>query len=201
VPFVNIGELRHSINLHWRPTSRSAAAPNIDIAASGFIPAAMLDGGAADLWLGRGDREGPDCFLHLSARSPPHILGTHVLLFLSFGVFCNNVHLHFLDISISFQALEAPLVKKKESKQKRQRLATRDLKPEARERRGAGAAPPAPSSMRAAASSRIPATLHAPPPSAAATPNSAVLRHLCATPLKSAVCLPPPARRRSSLAV
>jgi hypothetical protein len=54
------------------------------------------------------------------------------------------------------------------------------------------AAPPAPSSMRAAASSRTPASLHAPLPSAAAAPNSVFLRRLCAAPLESAVCPPPP---------
>jgi hypothetical protein len=64
MPFVNAGELRHPFNLHRMPSFRSATASNIDIAASGFVPTAMLDGGAADLWLGlgRGDREGPDCF-------------------------------------------------------------------------------------------------------------------------------------------
>jgi hypothetical protein len=39
---------------------------------------AVLDGGAADLRLGRGDREGPDCFSDLSESSSPHKLGTYV---------------------------------------------------------------------------------------------------------------------------
>jgi hypothetical protein len=56
---------------------------------------------------------------------------------------------------------------------------------------GEVAALPAPSSMTAAASSRTPASLHAPLPCAAAAPNSVVHRRLCASPLESAVCLPP----------
>ncbi|XP_051188742.1 uncharacterized protein [Lolium perenne] len=55
---------------------------------------------------------------------------------------------------------------------------------------GEGAAPPAPSSMRVAPSFRTPAALQATPPSAAEAPNSFVLRHLCAVPLESAICLP-----------
>jgi hypothetical protein len=74
MPFVKAGELRHPFNLHRRPSFRSATAPNIDIAANGFVPTAMLDGGAADLWLGlgRGDREGPDCF-YIFQRGLLHI--------------------------------------------------------------------------------------------------------------------------------
>jgi hypothetical protein len=65
-------------NLHRRPSSRSAAASNVGTEASGFVPAAVLDGGAVDLWLGRGDREGPDWFSDLSERPSPHKLGTYV---------------------------------------------------------------------------------------------------------------------------
>jgi hypothetical protein len=117
MPFVNAGELRHPLDLPRRPSFRSAAAPNIDIAASGFVPTAVLDGGAADLCLDKGDRDGPDCFLHLSARSPPHILGTRVLFSISFGVLCYNVHLHCLDINISFQTLRSSSCSKKKTHQ------------------------------------------------------------------------------------
>ncbi|KAK1632210.1 hypothetical protein QYE76_006525 [Lolium multiflorum] len=44
--------------------------------------------------------------------------------------------------------------------------------------------------MRVAPSFRTPAALQATPPSAAEAPNSFVLRHLCAVPLESAICLP-----------
>jgi hypothetical protein len=86
--FVKAGELRHPFNLHRRPSSRLAAATNVGTEASGSIPAAVLDGSAADLWLGRGDREGPDCFSDLSERSSPQKLGTYVLFSQYFGVFC-----------------------------------------------------------------------------------------------------------------
>jgi hypothetical protein len=84
VPFVNAGDLWHPINLHRRPSSRSVAALNVGIAASSFVPVAVLDGGAADFWLGRGEREGPDCFVHLSARFSPYIFGDSCFILLFF---------------------------------------------------------------------------------------------------------------------
>jgi hypothetical protein len=69
--------------------------------ASGSVPAAVLDGGAVKLWLGRGDMEGPDCFSDLSQRSPPHKPGTYVLFSQSIGVFYNMVHLHWFCFNIS----------------------------------------------------------------------------------------------------
>jgi hypothetical protein len=45
----------------------------------------VFGGGAADLWLGRGGREGPDCFLDLSERPSPHKPGTYVIFSQSYG--------------------------------------------------------------------------------------------------------------------
>jgi hypothetical protein len=113
VPFVNVGELRHPINLHWRHSSMSAAAPNVDIAASGFVPAAVLDSGAADLWLGRGDREGPDCFFTSFSEVSSTYIGDSCFTLSFFWVLCNNVHLHCLDINLSFQVLRGSSCSKK----------------------------------------------------------------------------------------
>jgi hypothetical protein len=44
-----------------RPLPRSAAAYYGCVEASGPVPASSHDGGVADLWLGGGEREGPDC--------------------------------------------------------------------------------------------------------------------------------------------
>jgi hypothetical protein len=94
VSSVKAGELRHPFNLHRRSSFRSAAAPNAGIEASGSIPAAVLDGSAAGLWLGRGNMEGPNCFSDLLEMSPPHKPGTYVLFSQSSRIFCNIVHIH-----------------------------------------------------------------------------------------------------------
>jgi hypothetical protein len=60
----------------------------------------VLGGGAADLLLGSGDREGPDCFSNLSEGSSPHKMETYVLFSYSFGVLHNIVNLHCLCFNI-----------------------------------------------------------------------------------------------------
>lgn len=49
-----------------RPSSSSAAALDTCVGASGFVPASGHGGGAADLRLGGGEKEGPNCCYLLS---------------------------------------------------------------------------------------------------------------------------------------
>jgi hypothetical protein len=54
-----------SLTSSWRPSRRSATTLWVFMAASGFVPASVLDGGGRglQLWLDGGQREGPDCLV------------------------------------------------------------------------------------------------------------------------------------------
>jgi hypothetical protein len=52
-----------SLTSFVRPLPRLVPVYYGNSAASGFVPASGLDGGATGLWLDGGDREGPDCYV------------------------------------------------------------------------------------------------------------------------------------------
>jgi hypothetical protein len=51
-----------------RPFLRLATALSVGMVASGFVPAAVHDGGSAGLRLNGGEREGPNCFEEFFSR-------------------------------------------------------------------------------------------------------------------------------------
>jgi hypothetical protein len=82
-----------------RPLLRCATASNVGTATSGFVLASELDSGDSDLRLHGGDREGP-YFVFLSFREA---LSTFIrdlcIIFFSYGVLCNNMYLHCVDLT------------------------------------------------------------------------------------------------------
>jgi hypothetical protein len=77
-----------------RPSLRSATAFIVGSAASGYVPASVLDDDSFDLSLDGGEGEGSDCFL----TSFSEVFSTNTrdlcVIFISYGVLCNCLYCH-----------------------------------------------------------------------------------------------------------
>lgn len=86
-----------SLTSFVRPLSRFAAALDACTEASGLVPASGHGGGVADLRLGGGEREGPDCV----SSSASEVFSANVrdpcVVYLVYGVLCNVLYVHRLD--------------------------------------------------------------------------------------------------------
>jgi hypothetical protein len=83
-----------------RPLSRCATVRIVGMAASGFVPASVLDSSSSsfDLQLDHGDREGPDCLVP-SFREVFSAFTRDLWVYsLSYGVLCNKMYIHRLEL-------------------------------------------------------------------------------------------------------
>jgi hypothetical protein len=90
-----------------RPLLKSATARIVGSATSGFVPASELDDGSSDLWLDDGssvlwldgsDREVHVCFFLFFREVLSTLAWDLCGFFLFYGVHCNNLYLHRLDL-------------------------------------------------------------------------------------------------------
>jgi hypothetical protein len=79
-----------SLTSSRRPSRRSATALYVYTAASGFVPASVLDGGGLglQLWLDGGKREGLVCLVLSFSKVFSAFIGDPFVFCFSYGVLC-----------------------------------------------------------------------------------------------------------------